>query len=379
MPGGKPGLAIDLLELDGGERREARRLEDHRIAEGERRRRLPAGDLQRIVPGADAGDDAERLAARVAEGLRAEIDVFACRALCQGGEVLNALGAGDDVDDARLLDRLAGIAGFERREFVVARAQDLGCAAQDAGALAACERSPGGLRLARRTDGGLDFAGPATGTSPSRSPVAGLMEISRGSARLSRVLPNSLSAKSYGNTNVPNESPVDRSLVSRRDRSRAARAVLIGCAVRCGLPVQRRRRAGARILPHGALLGHRLDRRHGDDRPREPPVAQARLRAAVTVLSVPVTFASLKNKDIDVFLGNWMPAMAADIAPYVADGSVEVVGANLNGAKYTLAVPAYLHEAGLQDFADIQRFAAELEHEIYGIEPGNDGNRLVLG
>ena len=98
----------------------------------------------------------------------------------------------------------------------------------------------------------------------------------------------------------------------------------------------------------------------------------------VTVLSVPVTFASLKNRDIDVFLGNWMPAMAADLAPYQAEGSVEVVGANLNGAKYTLAVPAYLHEAGLHDFADIQRFAKELNHEIYGIEPGNDGNRLVL-
>ncbi|HEX9707448.1 MAG TPA: choline ABC transporter permease subunit [Steroidobacteraceae bacterium] len=99
----------------------------------------------------------------------------------------------------------------------------------------------------------------------------------------------------------------------------------------------------------------------------------------VTVLSVPVTFASLKNKDIDVFLGNWMPAMEADIRPYAADGSVEVVGANLTGAKYTLAVPAYTHEAGLKDFSDIRRFAAELKHEIYGIEPGNDGNRLVLG
>jgi glycine betaine/proline transport system substrate-binding protein len=98
----------------------------------------------------------------------------------------------------------------------------------------------------------------------------------------------------------------------------------------------------------------------------------------VTVLSVPVTFASLKNRDIDVFLGNWMPSMAADIKPYVADGSVEVLGANLEGAKYTLAVPAYLYDAGLKDFADIQRFAAGLNHEIYGIEPGNDGNRLVL-
>ena len=31
------------------------------------------------------------------------------------------------------------------------------------------------------------------------------------------------------------------------------------------------------------------------------------------VLSVPVTYASMKNKDIDVFLGNWMPTMEADI------------------------------------------------------------------
>ncbi len=98
----------------------------------------------------------------------------------------------------------------------------------------------------------------------------------------------------------------------------------------------------------------------------------------VTVLSVPVTYASLRNRDIDVFIGNWMPAQAADLAPYQADGSVEVVGANLKGAKYTLAVPAYLHDAGLKDFADIQRFGKELDHEIYGIEPGNDGNRLVL-
>ncbi|HEU5468363.1 MAG TPA: choline ABC transporter permease subunit [Steroidobacteraceae bacterium] len=98
----------------------------------------------------------------------------------------------------------------------------------------------------------------------------------------------------------------------------------------------------------------------------------------VTVLSVPVTYASLKNRDIDVFLGNWMPAMAADLRPYQVEGSVEVVGANLTGAKYTLAVPAYLHDAGLKDFADIRRFAGELDHEIYGIEPGNDGNRLVL-
>ena len=98
----------------------------------------------------------------------------------------------------------------------------------------------------------------------------------------------------------------------------------------------------------------------------------------VTVLSLPVTYASMKNKDIDVFLGNWMPSQDGDRRPFVADGSVDVVGANLVGAKYTLAVPAYTYDAGLKDFADIQRFSDQLNHSIYGIEPGNDGNRQIL-
>jgi glycine betaine/proline transport system substrate-binding protein len=99
---------------------------------------------------------------------------------------------------------------------------------------------------------------------------------------------------------------------------------------------------------------------------------------SITVLSVPVTFASLRNKDIDVFLGNWMPAQESDRKDYVADGSVVVIRPNLEGAKYTLAVPAYAYDSGLKDFKDIERFAAPLNNSIYGIEPGNDGNRLVL-
>ncbi len=98
----------------------------------------------------------------------------------------------------------------------------------------------------------------------------------------------------------------------------------------------------------------------------------------VKVLSVPVTYASLKNGDIDVFLGNWMPTMEADIAPYREDGSVETIATNLEGAKYTLAVPQYTFDAGLKSFQDIANFKDQLDGEIYGIEPGNDGNRLIL-
>ena len=98
----------------------------------------------------------------------------------------------------------------------------------------------------------------------------------------------------------------------------------------------------------------------------------------VQVLSVPVTYTSLSNKDIDVFLGNWMPTMEADIKPYLEDKTVETIGVNLEGAKYTLAVPQHTHDAGLKDFADIAKFKDKLDGKIYGIEAGNDGNRLIL-
>lgn len=98
----------------------------------------------------------------------------------------------------------------------------------------------------------------------------------------------------------------------------------------------------------------------------------------ITVLSVPVTFASMKNKDIDAFLGNWMPAQGADRRPYDADGSISVVRPLLEGAKYTLATLDYSYDAGLKDFADVHKFADVLEHRLIGIEPGNDGNQHLL-
>jgi glycine betaine/proline transport system substrate-binding protein len=97
------------------------------------------------------------------------------------------------------------------------------------------------------------------------------------------------------------------------------------------------------------------------------------------VLSVPVTYASLKNKDIDVFLGNWMPSMAADVKPFTDDGSVETIAQNLEGAGYGLVVPSYVAEAGVKSLADIGPNKDKFDGKIYGIEPGNDGNRIVLG
>ena len=99
----------------------------------------------------------------------------------------------------------------------------------------------------------------------------------------------------------------------------------------------------------------------------------------VKLLAVPVTYKSMETGDIDVFLGNWMPTMEGDLGSYRDAGTVEVIKpANLTGAKYTLAVNKKASDAGLKDFADIAKFKDQLKGDIYGIEPGNDGNRIIL-
>jgi glycine betaine/proline transport system substrate-binding protein len=97
----------------------------------------------------------------------------------------------------------------------------------------------------------------------------------------------------------------------------------------------------------------------------------------VSTLSVPVTYASLKNKDIDVFLGNWMPSMTADIQAYLDDKSVEQLGTNLEGAGYGLVVPQYVADTGVKSLADLAANADKFSGKIYGIEAGNDGNRII--
>ncbi|MEM8839917.1 MAG: glycine betaine ABC transporter substrate-binding protein, partial [Pseudomonadota bacterium] len=56
---------------------------------------------------------------------------------------------------------------------------------------------------------------------------------------------------------------------------------------------------------------------------------------------------------------------------------VDTVRANLEGAKYTLATNAAGAALGIKGFGDIAKFKDQLDGKIYGIEPGNDGNRLI--
>ncbi|MDE8603290.1 choline ABC transporter substrate-binding protein [Marinomonas sp. RSW2] len=95
----------------------------------------------------------------------------------------------------------------------------------------------------------------------------------------------------------------------------------------------------------------------------------------VYLLSVPVGFESLKNGEIDAFMGNWMPAQSAFIDKY--ENNIDVVRTNLEGVKFTLAVPNYVFDAGVTDFSDLSKFGKEFRQRIYGIGAGAPANQKL--
>ena len=97
----------------------------------------------------------------------------------------------------------------------------------------------------------------------------------------------------------------------------------------------------------------------------------------VKVLSVPVTFASLESDDVDVFLGNWMPAQQDNYDKFVASGAVDQLAQNLDGTEYTLAVPSYVYEAGVKTFADLDQHAEKFGRKLYGIASGSPANESI--
>lgn len=94
----------------------------------------------------------------------------------------------------------------------------------------------------------------------------------------------------------------------------------------------------------------------------------------VDSLAVPIIYGGLKDGLVDAFLGNWMPAQQGFHDKFVASGEVERLARNLEGTEFTLAVPEYVWEAGVKDFADLQKHAGEFDKKIYGIGSGAPAN-----
>ncbi len=101
-------------------------------------------------------------------------------------------------------------------------------------------------------------------------------------------------------------------------------------------------------------------------------------KPTTTIASVPISFAGLKNRQIDVSLGYWWPVQQRQLQPFLDSQSIHLIEPpNLSGAKTTLAVPSYVYQAGLTRFDDIAKHRAELDGRIYGIEPGSSANATI--
>jgi glycine betaine/proline transport system substrate-binding protein len=97
-------------------------------------------------------------------------------------------------------------------------------------------------------------------------------------------------------------------------------------------------------------------------------------KAKVDTLAVPIAYGGLKDGKIDVFLGNWMPAQQGFYDKFVATGDVTQLSKNLDGTEFTLAVPDYVWDAGVHNFADLNKFADKFGKKIYGIGSGAPAN-----
>ncbi|MEO6677481.1 MAG: glycine betaine ABC transporter substrate-binding protein, partial [Pseudomonas sp.] len=97
-------------------------------------------------------------------------------------------------------------------------------------------------------------------------------------------------------------------------------------------------------------------------------------KAKVDTLAVPITFGGLKDGQVDVFLGNWMPAQQGFYDKFVATGDVTQLAKNLDGTEFTLAVPDYVWDAGVHNFSDLNKYADKFDKKIYGIGSGAPAN-----
>lgn len=97
-------------------------------------------------------------------------------------------------------------------------------------------------------------------------------------------------------------------------------------------------------------------------------------KAKIDTLAVPIAYGGLKDGQVDVFLGNWMPAQQGFYDKFVANGEVTQLAKNLDGTEFTLAVPDYVWDAGVHNFADLNKYADKFGKKIYGIGSGAPAN-----
>lgn len=97
----------------------------------------------------------------------------------------------------------------------------------------------------------------------------------------------------------------------------------------------------------------------------------------VKVGSVPVILRGVSEGDLDINLSVWHPLLAQTIDPLLESGAVVKLATNMPDGATGVAVPAYVHEAGVDSVKDLARFVDRFKGRIYGVESGAEWNVKV--
>ncbi len=101
----------------------------------------------------------------------------------------------------------------------------------------------------------------------------------------------------------------------------------------------------------------------------------------ISEVSVPLVFQGLETGDLDVFVEAWFPTMQTNMDE-IDQESVTSAATNLPEATFSVAVNREACDAGVTSHEDLDQYKDRFEEggtpTIYGIEPGNDGNQVVI-
>jgi len=94
-----------------------------------------------------------------------------------------------------------------------------------------------------------------------------------------------------------------------------------------------------------------------------------------TMLDVPMVLQGLANRDVDIWLGGWIPGEKP--IREGLEGEFEVVRTHLEDAIFITAVPEYVWEAGVRCHSDLEEYADKFDHALH-LGPVGEGGDEVL-
>ncbi|PAU74720.1 ABC transporter substrate-binding protein [Halomonas salipaludis] len=99
--------------------------------------------------------------------------------------------------------------------------------------------------------------------------------------------------------------------------------------------------------------------------------------ATLQEASSSIILGGMASGDLDINMALWRPSQGGMLDPRLEAGELVELTENIEGARFQLAVPGYVWEAGVRSMADLAQHGERFSHTFYGIEPGNVGNELM--